>query len=243
MSSNGLSLCARYAYPPNSFSLCGPDKQRDLQWYASNLVSDKGTSEILSQFTTLFPYLNFIAVENNIKEPFDERVVEAYWVGNSLLDNLPYTSFIRHLDDSLNLKKKLDMKNKNKLYNKATLGPAHHSFHVLNVYKRTGHVEIPHTIHTLDACLINFGKVINIDSKSITVSTHPLVSINNRLCWGPQKTRKLILEGDKDTLISTLSIGCFVSYHWGYVCTKLSKSQVRNLKYYTDISIRLANTL
>ena len=96
MDLKGLALCSRYSYPPNSLSLCGPDKKKDLNWYSIYQQTDKGTLEILSQFSTLYPYLTLIAQENKIKDPFNQKVVEAYWIGNNLLHKIPVKSFVTH---------------------------------------------------------------------------------------------------------------------------------------------------
>ena len=61
----GLALCSRYSYPPNSLSLCGPDRQNDLKWYSGSRQADHGTIEILTHFSTLYPYLRLIAGELN----------------------------------------------------------------------------------------------------------------------------------------------------------------------------------
>ncbi len=232
MSLTGLALCSRYSYPPNSLSLCGPDKKSDLNWYSENQKSDRGTLEILSQFSTLYPYLTLIASENKIKDPFEKSVVEAYWIGNNLLHRIPITSFVSHLSDKIHLKAKI------KIANGAL---PHHSFHVLNIYKRTGYLDIPHTIETMDACLINWGKVIKINKDFIVVNTKPLSIINNKLQFGKLKERKIIPQGEKDILLKNLKIGDWISYHWGYFCHKLTSVQLRNLVYYTNYSIKLAN--
>ncbi len=232
MSLSGLALCSRYSYPPNSLSLCGPDKKSDLNWYSENQKTDRGTLEILSQFSTLYPYLTLIASENKIKDPFEKSVVEAYWVGNNLLHRIPITSFVSLLSN------KIDVKAKIKIVNGAL---PHHSFHVLNVYKRTGHLDILHTIETMDACLANWGKVIKINKDFIIVNTKPLSIINNKLQFGKLKERKIIPQGEKDILLKNLKIGDWISYHWGYFCHKLTSVQLRNLVYYTNYSIKLAN--
>src|SRR3989344_4490377 len=176
MSLDGLALCSRFSYPPNSLSLCGPDKKNDLNWYATTQNTDRGTIEILSQFSTLYPYLTLIAQENKIKDPFDRRVVEAYWVGNDLLYKIPLSRFVTHLSDTIMLKKKLKKNNLELILSKLTNGALpNHAFHVLNVYKRTGHLDIPHTIQTMDACLINWGKIIKTQKSSIVIETRALL--------------------------------------------------------------------
>lgn len=244
MDITGLALCTRYSYPPNSLSLCGPDKQEDLKWYSSNLQTDKGTVEILSQFSTLFPYLRLIATSNNIKDPFDKQVIEAYWLGNNLLHKVSIGNFVKHLSDSIQLKKKIARKELESIFNKISIGALpHHAFHVLNIYKRTGHLDVPHTVETMDACMINWGKIKKITPGAIIIETKPLKIINNQLGFGPTRERIIMFQGEKDILFAQLKIGDWISSHWGYFCQKLTKKQLNNLIYYTQLSIRLANAL
>lgn len=242
MDLKGLALCSRYSYPPNSFSLCGPDKQKNLKWYATTQETDQGTAEILSQFTTLFPYLSLIAYENNIRDPFDKRVVEAYWLGNSLLSRVSIRSFGRHLSDTLLLRKKLPGKKLESILVTLEDGALpYHAFHVLAIYKRTGHLDIPHTVETMDACIINCGQVIRIQSGTIVVRTKPLRYIGNKLVFGKPITRTLMTQGEKDVLFKQLKIGNWISYHWGYFCQKLTNIQLQHLIYYNNLSVNLAN--
>lgn len=242
MDIQGLALCSRFSYPPNSLSLCGPNKKKDLEWYASSQDPDIGTHEILSQFSTLFPYLSLIAYENNICDPFDRRVVEAYWIGNHLLHKIPQRKFATHLSDTLQLKRKPAKKDLSGLLEKIPLGALpYHAFHVLNVYKRTGHLDILHTVQTMNACLINWGKVINRTPQGIWIETRPLTIPTNKLSWGNTKKLLLLTQGKKDVVAKDLKEGNWVSYHWGYFCQKLSAVQLHNLIHYTNSSLRLAN--
>ena len=84
----GPLLFARYAYPPNALGLCGADGPRDLLEYGDAHASDAGLAEAARTFEGAWPYLELIAGANGIRDPLDPRVVEAYWVGNELLDNV-----------------------------------------------------------------------------------------------------------------------------------------------------------
>jgi hydrogenase maturation factor len=42
-------------------------------------------------------------------------------------------------------------------------------------------------------------------------------------------------------LEKNLKSGDWVTFHWGFVCDKVSSEQVRNLKFYTKHNLRLAN--
>ena len=234
MNQKGLALASRFSYPPNSFSLCGPEKQRDLAWYSQTLQTDTGTAEILSQFATLYPYLALIAAENKIADPFDPRVVEAYWIGNSLLYKVSITKFMDHLMENLSLSKKIKLSEKDLLVKKATMGALpFHAFHVCNIYKRTGNMNIPHTTETMNACVINWGKVINISLGKLMISTRPLG-------FGKKIQTTILTQGKDDVLAKRLKAGDYISYHWGYFCTKLTSLQLRNLVYFTNLALEFA---
>lgn len=243
MSLAGLSLCSRYSYPPNSLSLCGPQKQTYLSWYAQTGKPDKGTAEILSQFATMYPYLCFIAGENKIKDPFDEQVVAAYWIGNRLLSASEISSFAAYLSDGLLLRKKIRRAELETIMEKIPKGGLpHHSFHVMNIYRRTGHLNIPHTVETMDACIINWGKILSMGNDYLIIETQALKVEKNRLALKSHVKRRITFFGPKDSYAINLHPGNWISYHWGRFCQKLTVSDVRNLAYYTRLSISLANS-
>ena len=105
--SSGLFTCGKYAFAPNYYHYCGPEKQRDFREYLLTQTAGEGLTHILSSFETLYPYLELIASANAIRDPFDRRVVDAYWIGNSLIDAVSRASYYRHISESLGLQKKL----------------------------------------------------------------------------------------------------------------------------------------
>lgn len=242
MDTNGLALCCRYCYPPNSLHLCGPEKQNDLRWYTATYKTDKGTSEIVSQFTTLYPYLILIAGINGIKNPFHPKVVEAYWIGNELLSAVPHSHFIAHLEDAIKLNRLIPKKYRELIYQKITFGGLpHHSYHVLNIYKRTGQLLLNHTLETMEACLVGWGKIIAIFPSFLIVKTRRLNFVNERLMFGKMVERKIFFAEGKDRIKENIFINDWISYHWGKICQKLNQKQLYNLIYYTHLSLHLAN--
>jgi len=196
MDSVGLAKVCRYAFPPNSLSLCGPPRQKDLAWYTESGQTDTGTAEILAKFSTLYPYLCLIAEENNLKDPFDKRVVEAYWLGNTLLDQVSSKSLLRHLDKNLGIRKKLKKKDVEILSEKTAAGGLpHHAYHVLNVYRRNGHDDKSHTVETMDACIVNCGKIIRLFENKAVVLTRPLRLIRDSVQFGDSMKRVLHIQG------------------------------------------------
>lgn len=242
MDSVGLLRAARYAYPPNSLSLCGPLSRNNLGSYTAEGMTDAGLYELLGKFSTLYPYLCLIAGENHLKDPFDRRVVDAYWLGNALLRNVPPGSFLSHTNETLSLGRKNSVGQNERLAKKIVDGGLpHHAFHVLNIYVRTGHVAIPHTVETMDACIVNSGKIIKIKRDVAIVLTQPLQKIGGKLTFGKPIQRALKQEGFKDKHFSMLSVGDWVSYHWGYICEKISTLQRRNLSYHTNLAVYFSN--
>ncbi len=95
----GPLLFARYAYPPNALGLCGADTPRTLLEYGDARRVDGGLAELARTFDGAWPYLTLIAGANGIADPLDPRVVEAYWVGNELLERVRPAELARHVDD------------------------------------------------------------------------------------------------------------------------------------------------
>src|SRR3989344_7978965 len=85
---DGILRCSRYSFGPNRLHYCGPDVNAELQAEIEAANPNPHLVAILREFKTLFPYLKLIASANNIVDPFDARVVEAYWLGNELLENV-----------------------------------------------------------------------------------------------------------------------------------------------------------
>ena len=107
---DALSRCTRYAFAPNRLHLCGPDKSSEIYAYLSEGETDKGLEILLSQFKTMYPYLRQIAHSNKINDPLDKKVVDAYWIGNSLLENVLPRQFWRNAVEDHMFHKRFDTK-------------------------------------------------------------------------------------------------------------------------------------
>ncbi len=239
----GILSCTTYAFMPNHLSYCGPaDDNRNLLEYGASKTVDQGLQNILSDFQNLYPYLRFIAHSNKIKDPFDNRVVEAYWIGNGLLDSTTMKGFHSHLVDTLKIKRKLDPASLEYLMGKIPLGAKpHHTFHVLNVFLRTGHWALSNVLETIDKCRVSWGQIKKIEPDSFTVVTQPLVMQDKKLILGPSFMKKVKKSVDNKTFIDNAKINDWVSFHWEFACELLNAQQIVNLKRYTQEAINLAN--
>jgi hypothetical protein len=241
-SSGGIIRCGRYAFMPNKLSFCGPDKNKDLFHYCANGQPDDGMALILRRFQTLYPFLNLIAKSNYIKDPFDERVVEAYWLGNRFLEKVTLKQLYVHLTEKQQLKKKLNLKDFNKLKTKISKGAVpHHNFHVLNSWKGAINSGDSKSVSAMDLCKISWGKVVEINKGSLEVEYQPIVLKADKLDLGKKVNHTVNLNIDNAGFIEVLEIGDWISFHWNFACEKLALGQVANLEKYTRESIRIAN--
>ena len=113
----------------------------------------EGLAEAARTFEGAWPYLTLIAAANEIADPLDPRVVEAYWVGNDLLDRVPPKDLARHVEDRF--RGRIGRSWQRVLGAVGAGAVPHHTFHVFAVYPwlglmRTGVVDQP--LRVLDQC-------------------------------------------------------------------------------------------
>jgi len=252
-STKGLLRCAAYALSPNVLHYCGP-KSSEPGVYKKHL------EEYLQKFETLFPYLKLIAKASGIRDPFDERVVEAYWLGNNLLNMVSMNDIYRTLVDEHHLKNKLSLKMQKLAFEKIPLGAKpHHSFHVLNIFIRTGHDAVKHTIKTMDSCRIAYGRIVTASEAKQSLSKHqgiatvasgdlamtiryrPLIYKEKKLQFGERQHKIIKDEIKGQAIVPNLKAGDLVSFHWGMVCEKITNKQAKNLNLWTKYHLNLAN--
>lgn len=240
---DGVLRCARYSFGPNRLHYCGPDANHELFAYIREGVQDPGLTTLLSAFQTLAPYLRHIATQNGIRDPFDDRVVEAYWIGNDLLETIPRNALWRHLIDDHDLKRKLGIRDFARVEGKIELGAVPtHAFHVLNIWKRTGHLDCAHTLESMDACRVSWGTVRMIDGPRLTVETKPLAVLDGKLALGQPITKTIVRRLEADSFFDDVVVGDTISMHWGMPCEVLAPRHVAALERYTLRNIVLANT-
>lgn len=244
----GIIRCTRYAFMPNRLHFCGPENQADiLEFYSGmneNKIAKRSIKPLLEKFETMYPYLKVIARANEVKNPLDEQVVEAYWLGNENLEEVSLSALYFHLTDTLGVKKKLGMKNFinfEKGFSKKSL--PHHNFHVFSVWRRTGKTEDFHTLATIDACRISWGLVTHVGSGYLRLKTRPLSSsARGEIFEGEIVEKNVLNQAENSPLLKNVTEGDLVSLHWGAPCEKLTERQVANLQKYTELCISIANS-
>ena len=243
---NGIAMCSKYSFGPNRLHYCGPDANRELQALIEYGEANPEVSILLKQFKTLYPYLQYISRTNGISEPFDEKVVEAYWLGNKLLENNRLENkkreMHRFLVDDLLIKKKVSSKEFKWLEQKVAHGAVpHHSFHVLNVWQMSGHTDKLDEVERMDQCLVNSGKVLRVSGPEITVMAESLTYANGKLFLAEPTEKKIVRRLETEYEIEQIKPGQIVSFHWSVPCEIISETQAKNLKKYILQSIAFAN--
>ncbi len=237
----GVKIAARYSFKPCSLGFCGPQNKNTsdiLYDYVLGKGNAKKVINVLKKFKSLYPYLKLIAKSNGIKDPFDKKVVQAYWIGNELLEKVKREDLKETIAKEFS-KPSLLSKTKAKDIAKSIAKRAkpHHSFHVLFIGSVTGRVKLLGRL--LDLCRISWGEITKIkkDLSKIIVRYKPLAS-NKKIYLG--KPRERIITWDVKFL-PRLKVGDNISFHWNFVCEKLNQKQIKYLEKYTKQTINLIN--
>ena len=229
---NGYELCVRFSAIPNALRYCGPDEA--IEPFSDLLTGSKAPDEahlasLLERFEGLYPYLEVIAERCGL-EPFDERVVEAYWIGNDLLDRMTradYVSIIERLSDR-GLPKSFASSLIDDL--PTDLVP-HHNAHVCYVGPgRTAHT-VRATIENMDRCRIALARVVSIvDEKHLIAEQRSLRIENDRFVLSDPEPRTIVY----DTRLIEPKAGDPIATHWGTATLILSDAQHENLIAYDE---------
>jgi len=184
-----------------------------------------------------------IAAGCGISDPLDQRVVEAYWVGNDLLDRVA----LGQLGDSMAERFRKQVGNKFQFLAEGVLagGVPHHSFHVFGVYPWVGLLGndrmTKHALTVLDRCRVRWGKVIAAHGDQTTVESRPLGWDGRLLSLGEPATETARLALDGTMLAGDIGPGDWVALHWDWVCDKLTDRQLRALRTYTMRHLDMVN--
>ena len=238
----GALLFARYAYPPNALGYCGADETRTLLEYGDDGTSDGGLVQLARTFEGAWPYLELIAGANGVDDPLDPAVVEAYWIGNDLLERVDAQRLFAQLDDRFRLRAGREWSRLRDTL-PADVVP-HHNFHVFGVYPfvgllRAGNVEEP--LHVLDSCRVAPARVESVSSKTARVTVRPLTWDGRQLQLGVHEEREVSWRREGLGFLDALRPGNRVALHWDWVCDRLTGAQAAALQSYTARMLALAN--
>lgn len=238
---SGLLLFARYAYPPNERGYCGPQDHRALLEYRTSAVVDAGLAELAKSFHGPWPYLQLLAQTTGAGGPFSHRIVEAYWVGNDLLDRVDTTDFGHTVESKFRPR----VGTKWSMMAEAVPGGIpHHSYHVFGTYPWVGLLTETHRgepLEILDQCRIRWGRVTSIEDEHVVVTSRPLEFDGMRLYLGEPRPEVVTATDDGLGHLEPLHPGDWVSMHWGWICDRLSPGQLRALRRFSTRQLELTN--
>lgn len=247
---DGLLLFGKYAFAPNVLQYCGPENSKTfleiLKEYSKEKTGKKNKlaeefKHLSLQFDGAVPYLKLIAGANGIKDFFDSKVVEAYWLGNNLLRNVSINNLYRHVEERFS--KRMGVKDWHLIKNTVIINKAKpfHNFHVFSIYSHIGLMRSGthgNILKTMDNCRINWGKVKEISNGNAIIEYSPLEFDNfGDLKLGEKTVKKFYF------LDNSIKKGDEVSLHWDFICDKLTLQQKRNLAYWTNYHLKLFNEL
>jgi len=239
---DGPTLFARYAYPPNELGYCGPDDHRALLEYANTGMIDGGLAQLARGFSGAWPYLELVATATGIGHPLDRRVVEAYWLGSSLLQRIDMKTFGNSLVDRFRRRVGTDWGYLAEAIPAGALPT--HSFHVFGIYPWVGLLRgerSEHPLHVLDRCRIRWGRVTAVDGDRATVLSQPLTWDGAELGLGAYRTESVTRGTGGLGLAADVQPGDWVSLHWDWICDRLSRRQLVNLRRYSLLELDVTN--
>ena len=238
----GALLFARFAFPPNALGLCGPDTGQALPDHVRAGRMDEELRRIAQGFEGAWPYLELIAAENDVADPLDARVVEAYWLGNEYLGHVAARA--HHRDLEVRFRDRARPGEWRWLEAKAdSAARVHHSFHVLEVLPRIGLIRggLPSDmVGVLGRCLIRPAVVTAVGEDHLEVAAPALEMADGRLRFGEPAPERLPYRAG-DAYGDDLLPGDLVALHWERVCGRLTPLQAARLRSVTGRNLEVAN--
>lgn len=240
---DGPLLFARFAYPPNALGYCGPDDPAALLDHTSAGEAGPDLAALARQFAGAWPYLELIAACARRPDPLETAVVDAYWVGNRLLDRVDPHLFAAHLADRFAARAGAGTAD---LATLALLGAVpHHNFHVLAVYPWVGLLRagraVEEPLRVLNSCRIRWGRVVGVHDGLAEVRSAPLCWDGHRLDLGPYRIEQVRSATPTGSLTPAVAAGDVVGMHWDWICDVLDARRLRALRAYTARVLRMTN--
>lgn len=257
----GALRFARYALAPNRLGYCGPADDTALFEQAVDLSARRTSAGISSAtgqadaarglralargFEGAWPYLELIAGANGIKDPLDDRVVAAYWLGGQLLRTVGPFAAGNHAEARFRSRAGRWWAEVAAALEAGVL--VNHAFHVMVVgpwvgMLRGGRSDAP--LEVIDRCRIRRGRVLELYGDEAVVVTDR-ISFNSGLlahtCSGTEGTQRVRLgEGGRHPC-GPVQVGDTVAIHWDWVCEVLTPSAACALQQGEAAAIERAN--
>jgi hypothetical protein len=241
MTDEGVFLHAKHALMPNTLGDCGPDENSRILEALHDLKAGDDLLSTLKGFEAAYPFVRMIA-DSTGREPFDYEVTEAYWLGNELLEHIEPSRFFKFAQEGPATRMTLE-DSKDLFRTLGTSAKPHHTFYVLGMYSRAkGEPEVDkRLLQLMDSCRISWGRVVGVKKKTLSVERPSLSLDQGRLRLS--RPAKVAVDYDREIKpFATIKEGDWVSIHWNFASEKLKKYQLRNLRTYTSLDVKAANS-
>ena len=233
----GVQLAARFSLATNRLKYCGPAEAEPALYRTIVEGQDLEASRTnLLRFEALEPYLAAIAAKHG-RDPLDPDVVEAYWIGNELLDDFTREDFRAILDVLTRRGLPKTMAETFAAHLPERPLP-HHTFHVsyVGVGNVTGHVKT--TLPNMEACRASWARVLRVTKDGLEVEKPALAYARGRISIGPTSKETVAYD---PRMLPDVRNGDHVALHWNWPALVLTDGQLANLKEYTQRSLEAAN--
>ena len=235
---SGTALFCRFAFPPNSLGYCGPSDPGLLkELVVGGEAAREEVTHVIPAFAGAWPYLELIASCSG-RDPLHAAVVEAYWLGNPLLEEVDLLTMGNSVDDRFRRRAGWDWQSVTDALNAG--GRPTHSFHVFCIYPWVGLLQsgiVEQALDVLDRCRIRWGEVKGWAGDRLLVDSQPLAWDGARLGLSPGRLESVLPPVDD----GRIEVGDLVAMHWDYVCQKITPQQHSTLRRYHDLHLALAN--
>ena len=233
----GVQLAARFSIATNRLKYCGPaDAEPALYRTIVDGTNLEASRTNLLRFEALEPYLAAIAAKHGL-DPLDHDVVEAYWVGNELLEDFTREDFRGILDTLTHRGLPRSMADTFAAHLPQRPLP-HHTFHVsyVGVGNVTGHVKT--TLPNMEACRVSWARVLQVTKDRLEVEKPALAYARGRISIGVPVRETVAYD---PRMLPQVKKGDHVALHWNWPALVPTDGQLANLKEYTERSLEAAN--
>jgi hypothetical protein len=239
----GPVLFGRYAFGPNRLGYCGPDESPSLLAFAAAGTDDGGLRSLARGFEGAYPYLQLIAAANDLADPLDRDVVEAYWLGNGLTASVRPRELHRSVEERF--RPRLAPNAWRWLESAVAIGARPvHAFHVFDVFPKVGLLReeaVADVLATIDSCRIRWGRVEAVVGDSLIVSAVSLEMVAGRLHLAAPRLETVSRWLDGIGFVDDVEPGEMVAIHWSWACDRLTARQLHNLVAWTRLALWVTN--
>ena len=182
---------------------------------------------------------------NGIEDPLDTRVVDAYWIGNTLSDRVDPVLMTKSID--ARFRAQLLPETWKWLQGKPEAGARPtHAFHVFDVFPQGGHCSaagaVTDAVGLMDTCRIRWGRVQEISGRLAGGQRGAAGAGGGQAgaggAAGCSRCKRWL---DGSGFVADVEVGDVVSLHWDWACEVLNPARLEALQRRTLHQLELAN--